>query len=51
MIVLAMHHAHEIPRDQAPVLHRMVEELGRAVLPAYLRSEHVSTLDESGVRS
>lgn len=50
-IVLAMHHAHEVPRDQAPALHRMVEELGRAVLPTYLRSEHVSTLDESGVRS
>lgn len=28
-IVLAMHHAHEVPRDQAPALHRMVEELAR----------------------
>ena len=29
-IVLAMHRAHEVPREQAPELHRMVEELARA---------------------
>jgi len=28
-IVLAMHHAHEVTRAQAPALHRMVEELAR----------------------
>ncbi len=28
-IVLAMHHAHEVPRAEAPVLHQMVEDLAR----------------------
>lgn len=29
-IVLSIHHAREIPRDQAPGLHRMVDDLARA---------------------